>query len=126
MCKKSSNFARKFQTTNIMKAIRLATLLIAVSAMLVSCTQQAPISIHWEMGQNDVKPGVCELYYTITNHSDRPLTNEGWILYFNYMSLHPIYTEGDALRQTEIQASYHSLEPTADFLPLLPDSSRRV
>ena len=126
MCKKSSNFARKFQTTNIMKAIRLATLLFAVSAMLVSCTQQAPISIHWEMGQNDVKPGVCELYYTITNHSDRPLTNEGWILYFNYMSLHPIYTEGDALRQTEIQASYHSLEPTADFLPLLPDSSRRV
>ena len=126
MCKKSSNFARTFQTTNIMKAIRLATLLFAVSAMLVSCTQQAPISIHWEMGQNDVKPGVCELYYTITNHSDRPLTNEGWILYFNYMSLHPIYTEGDALRQTEIQASYHSLEPTADFLPLLPDSSRRV
>ena len=71
MCKKSSNFARKFQTTNIMKAIRLATLLFAVSAMLVSCTQQAPISIHWEMGKNDVKPGVCELYYTITNHPDR-------------------------------------------------------
>ena len=104
------------------KIIRLFILIATI--VLVSCTQKAPMSIHWEMGQNDVKPGVCELYYTITNQSDRPITNEGWILYFNYMSLHPIYTEGDQIVQTEIQASYHSLEPTADFLPLQPDSSR--
>lgn len=107
-----------------MKTIRQSGILFALSTMLLACTQKAPISIHWEMGQNDVKPGVCELYYTITNQSDRPITNEGWILYFNYMSLHPIYTEGDQIVQTEIQASYHSLEPTADFLPLQPDSSR--
>ena len=104
------------------KNIRLFILIAATT--LVSCTQPAPMSIHWEMGQNDVKPGVCELYYTITNHSNHPLTNEGWILYCNYMSLHPIYTDGDQILQTEIQASYHSIEPTADFQPLLPDSNR--
>ena len=82
------------------------------------------MSIHWEMGQNDVQPGICELYYTITNLSDEPITNEGWTLYFNYMSLHPIYTEGDQILQTELQASYHSITPTADFQPLVPDSSR--
>ena len=82
------------------------------------------MSIHWEMGKNDVTPGVCELYYTITNHSNKPITNEGWILYFNYMSLHPIYTEGDQILQTELQASYHSITPTEDFQPLMPDSSR--
>lgn len=82
------------------------------------------MSIHWEMGKNDVTPGVCELYYTITNHSNKPITNEGWILYFNYMSLHPIYTEGDQILQTELQASYHSITPTKDFQPLMPDSSR--
>ena len=82
------------------------------------------MSIHWEMGQNDVQPGICELYYTITNLSDEPITNEGWTLYFNYMSLHPIYTEGDQILQTELQASYHSITPTADFQPLMPDSSR--
>ncbi len=82
------------------------------------------MSIHWEMGQNDVQPGICELYYTITNLSDEPITNEGWTLYFNYMSLHPIYTEGDQILQTELQASYHSIAPTADFQPLMPDSSR--
>ena len=82
------------------------------------------MSIHWEMGQNDIQPGICELYYTITNLSDEPITNEGWTLYFNYMSLHPIYTEGDQILQTELQASYHSITPTADFQPLVPDSSR--
>ena len=93
-------------------------------AALTSCANQAPMSIHWEMGKNDVTPGVCELYYTITNHSNKPITNEGWILYFNYMSLHPLYTEGDQILQTELQASYHSITPTEDFQPLMPDSSR--
>ena len=82
------------------------------------------MAIHWEMGKNDVKPGICELYYTITNLSNKPITNEGWTLYLNYMSLHPIYTEGDQILQTELQASYHSITPTADFQPLMPDSSR--
>ena len=40
------------------------------------------------------------------------------------MSLHPIYTEGDQILQTELQASYHSITPTEDFQPLMPDSSR--
>ncbi len=99
---------------------------LGITAMITfaSCTQNPPMSIHWEMGKNDVTPGVCELYYTITNHSNKPITNEGWILYFNYMSLHPIYTEGDQILQTELQASYHSITPTEDFQPLMPDSSR--
>ena len=100
--------------------------LLGITAMITfaSCTQNPPMSIHWEMGKNDVTPGVCELYYTITNHSNKPITNEGWILYFNYMSLHPIYTEGDQILQTELQASYHSITPTEDFQLLMPDSSR--
>lgn len=106
-----------------MKNARLISIIL-VAIGLSACTQNPPMSIHWEMGKNDVKPGICELYYTITNHSNQPITNEGWTLYFNYMSLHPIYTEGDQLLQTEIQASYHSLTPTADFQPLMPNESR--
>ena len=106
-----------------MKKIFRSVIFVALCS-LVACNSTPPMSIHWEMGKNDVKPGVCELYYTITNHSNKPITNEGWILYFNYMSLHPIYTEGDQILQTELQASYHSITPTADFQPLMPDSSR--
>ena len=76
--------------------------------------------LHWELVANDVEPGICEAELTIMNTSDQTLVNDGWILGFSLMSLHPIYTEGDELRETEVQASYHTLAPTAAFQPLEP------
>ena len=92
--------------------------------ILVSCDSKTPLTLHWEFGQNDVEPGICEAYLTLTNTGDQELTHEDWTLYFNLMSLHPIYTEGDALCETEIQASWHSIEPTQTFTPLAPGESR--
>ena len=103
--------------------LRIWTAAVVLIA-LTSCSNSAPMTLHWEMGANDVQPGICELYLTMTNQSNRPITNEGWILYFNYMSLHPLFTEGEQIKQTELQASYHSIEPTRDFETLMPDSSR--
>ena len=104
---------------------RIYILLFAFVAFFTACNSStAPLSLHWEFGQNDLTPGVCEAYLTLTNTSCDTLTNEGWTLYFNLMSLHPIYTEGDALRETEIQASWHSIEPTQTFAPLAPGESR--
>ena len=111
-------------------------IIISLSLCLctVSCTQTAPLSLHWEMGANDVEPGVCEMYLTMTNTSSHVLTGEDWVLYFNYMSLHPLHaTDYTSLREdavvgelieTEIQASYHSIVPTENFAPLQPDESR--
>ena len=90
----------------------------------VGCTVAPPLSLHWEFGQNDVEPGVCEAYLTITNTSNQPLTAEGWTLYFNFMSLHPLYAEGDALKEREIQASWHNITPTAEFEPIAPGESK--
>ncbi len=109
--------------------------MICAGVFLCSCRQQVPMRLQWEMGANDVRPGICEMYLTITNTSDEPLTCEGWTLYFNYMSLHPLTMAADeqplredavvgALAETEIQASYHSLVPTERFTPLLPNESR--
>ena len=100
-------------------------LLFAFVAIFTACNSTiTPLSLHWEFGQNDVEPGICEAYLTLTNTSKQELTHEDWTLYFNLMSLHPIYTEGDALRETEIQASWHSIEPTQTFAPLAPGESR--
>lgn len=100
-------------------------LLFALVAIFTACNSTtAPLSLHWEFGQNDVEPGLCKAYLTLTNTSDQELTHEDWTLYFNLMSLHPIYTEGDALRETEIQASWHSIEPTQTFAPLAPGESQ--
>lgn len=90
----------------------------------VGCTVAPPLSLHWEFGQNDVEPGVCEAYLTITNTNNQPLTAEGWTLYFNFMSLHPLYAEGDALKEREIQASWHNITPTAEFEPIAPGESK--
>ncbi len=114
------NLLRKFAYS----FVRIWPASIAIFVMVSCTTQTAPMSLHWEMGANDVEPGICELYLTMTNESNKPITKEGWILYFNYMSLHPIFTEGEQIKQTELQASYHSIEPTNDFEILLPDSSR--
>ena len=104
---------------------RIYILLFALVTIFTACTPTTePISLHWEFGQNDVEPGICEAYLTLTNTSEQELTHEDWILYFNLMSLHPIYTEGDALRETEIQASWHSIEPTQTFTPLAPGESQ--
>ncbi|MBR5326920.1 MAG: carbohydate-binding domain-containing protein [Paludibacteraceae bacterium] len=92
--------------------------------LFCSCAPSAPLSLHWELLRNDVEPGICEAHLTITNTSRDTLTNQGWTLYCNLMSLHPIYTEGDPLQQTEIQASWHSIEPTQTFDPLAPGESR--
>ncbi|MBR5827688.1 MAG: carbohydate-binding domain-containing protein, partial [Paludibacteraceae bacterium] len=82
------------------------------------------MTLHWEFAQNDLTPGVCQAHLTITNTSCDTITDQGWTLYFNLMSLHPVYTEGDALCETEIQASWHSIQPTQAFTPLAPGQSR--
>ena len=112
------------ETHNTMKN-HIYILLFALVAIFTACNSTtAPLSLHWEFGSNDVEPGICEAYLTFTNTSEQELTHEDWTLYFNLMSLHPIYTEGDALRETEIQASWHSIEPTQTFAPLTPSESR--
>ena len=92
--------------------------------LFCSCAPSAPLSLHWELLRNDVEPGICEAHLTITNTSRDTLTNQGWTLYCNLMSLHPIYTEGDPLQQTEIQASWHSIAPTASFPKIAPGDSQ--
>ena len=98
--------------------------LFACVISFVSCTVTPPLSLRWEFGQNDIEPGVCEAYLTITNTSNQVLTEDGWTLYFNFMSLHPLYAEGDALKEREIQASWHSITPTAEFEPIAPGESK--
>ena len=105
-----------------MKKIFFSSLVILV--VCCSCARPIPMRLHWEFVQNDVCAGVCEANITITNTGEDSLKNEGWVLYFNQMSLHPTYVEGDLIKQTEIQASWHSIEPTQAFTPLAPGESR--
>lgn len=104
----------------------IITMVGLVLTIVVSCTHrtEAPLSLHWELIANDVEPGICEAELTITNNTSQPVSNNGWMLGFGLMSLHPIYTEGEQLRETEVQASYHTIEPTEAFVPLAAGECR--
>ena len=97
---------------------------LTLTFISVANSQTTPLSLHWEFNKNDITPGVCEAFLTLTNTSHDTIYNQGWTLYFNLMSLHPIYTEGEPLCETEIQASWHSIEPTQTFIPLAPGESQ--
>lgn len=93
--------------------------------MLAACQpKKAPLTLHWELLANDVEPNICEAALTITNNTSKPLLSDGWLIGFSLMSLHPIYTEGDELRETELQASYHTLTPAEAFQPLQAGCTR--
>ena len=104
-----------------MKKIFFSSLVILV--VCCSCARPIPMRLHWEFVQNDVCSGVCEANFTITNTGEDSLKNEGWVLYFNQMSLHPIYVEDDLIKQTEIQASWHSIIATEKFVSIAPGES---
>ena len=88
--------------------------------IIPSCTHKptAPLSLHWELLTNDVEPGICEATLSITNQSAEPLAGQDWLIGFGLMSLHPICTDNSELRETEVQASYHTITPTEHFQPL--------
>ena len=94
---------------------------------LVACQRSgvSPLSLTWEMGANDVEPGVCEAQLTFTNNGSDTLPND-WVLYFDLMSLHPLYEEGQPICEQELQASYHCMTPTEAFAPLAPGEARTV
>jgi len=91
---------------------------------LASCANhQAPISLHWEFGKNDVEPRISEGYLTITNTSGKTLKG-GWTLYYCLESMTPIEMDGLDIEAKQIQGSYHRIVPTEHFAPLPKDSSR--
>ena len=96
---------------------------IILIALLTSCNhQKEPISLTWQHIGNDIEPGICESRLTITNISTDTLFAD-WAIYWNQMSVAPILTEGEQVQASQIQASYHSVAPTAVYVPLPPDSS---
>lgn len=106
-----------------MHKLRLTLWMVIIA--LASCSRrEAPLSLHWEFLGNDVEPGICEAALTITNNTDESLTYGDWLIGFGLMSLHPLYTEGDELRETEVQASYHTIAPTEAFQPLQAGCTR--
>ncbi len=107
-----------------MLAIPVLALVVCFSFSFPSEVTAGPLSMRWQLIQNDVEPGVAESAIWLTNNSTDTLTSSGdWMIGFCQMSVHPYRFEGELLHETEVCATYHTLRPTADFLPLPPGAT---
>lgn len=99
--------------------------LAAIALSGLACTQQEkqPIALTWQVGQNDVRPGVSESYLTIQNLTDDTL-HSNWSLHYNQMSVAPIEQENEELHIEQVCASYHIATPTIHFVALAPQESK--
>ncbi len=84
---------------------------------------QPPIRLSWQLIQNDVEYGICESQLTIHNLTNDTLRND-WKLYYCQLSLEPIVLPDEQIHIEQICASYHSMIPTANYLPIAPHASQ--
>ena len=86
---------------------------------LTGCSKQtnAPISIVWEMGKNNVEPGFYENTFYITNTSDKTL-DENWIFYFCQLPTFPKLAENSPFVVELISSTYYKLYPSEHYQPI--------
>jgi len=102
---------------------KLFTLLLCSLPFSILSAQS--LEMRWHLVQNDMEPGVVENQLTIRNLTADTLTADGsWLIGYCWMSVHPYPQDGDQLIETEVCATYHTLRPTPDFLPLAPEEER--
>ncbi|WP_239060789.1 family 20 glycosylhydrolase [Bacteroides sp. 519] len=94
----------------------IMTLILTLSG----CKQEpttVPISLTWEMGQNEIEPGVYENTFYISNDGNESL-NKNWILYFNQLPAAPIPNPEGAFVVEEISSTYYRMFPSANYKPI--------
>lgn len=96
---------------------------ILLTGMLWSFTDTkqngAPISLLWEMGQNEVAPGIYDNRFILINHSNKPL-KENWVIYFSQNPAEVIHDATAPLVIEQICATHYRMFPSPNYLPLMP------
>ncbi len=109
-------------TTSLIALASIAIAIYLVIYLVNKDDNQSPISLSYQLIQNDIEPGICESQLTIHNLSDDTLRGD-WTLYYCQMSLAPITLPEEQIHIHQICASYHKVTPTALYEPIAPNSS---
>lgn len=107
-----------------MKKSHLLLIAPAIVA-LAACktTPQSPVSLQWEMGENQVEPGFYGSTFTLVNTSDEPLES-GWEIYYTQLSPRQVKMYEDSPVTIEmVNPGYYRIAPAADWQPLAPGDS---
>ena len=103
---------------------------LILSCMLASCTNNKEtlptMSLTWEMGANNVVPGMYENTFFIVNNGARPLQGN-WIVYYNQQQYgRAVQEENPQVKVEQISANYYKMYPTSAYRPVQPGDSLKV
>ncbi len=108
-----------------MKTKRLHYFFLAsAAALLCACsTQESPVSLQWEMGENGIEPGFYGSSFTLTNTSNNPLES-GWEIYFTQLSPHQVKINGESPVILEmVNPGFYKIAPSDSWKTLAPGDS---
>lgn len=92
---------------------------------LAACntSTQSPVSLQWEMGENQVEPDYYESTFTLVNTSKKPLES-GWEIYFTQLSPRGIKAfEESPVTIKMVNPGYYKIAPADSWQPLAPGDS---
>jgi hexosaminidase len=98
----------------------LTTLILAATAFLANA--QSPITVRWDMGTNDAKPGYYSSKFVIKNVSGKPL-DSNWMFFFNQFSRQLELSPTCPLDIKEVSTTYYQVKPNERYATLAAGDS---
>ncbi|MBO7608700.1 MAG: family 20 glycosylhydrolase [Muribaculaceae bacterium] len=99
--------------------------MIFILAMLFAnalSVAQSPVSVRWDMGQNEAEQGWYSSRFVITNTSGAALDRE-WQLFFNQFSRTVKLPENCPVSIEEVSTTYYRITPNERYIPLVAGDS---
>ena len=108
---------------NMKKSHLLLTALAISSLTACKTTPQSPVSLQWEMGENQEEPGFYGSTFTLVNTSDKPLET-GWEIYYTQLSPRQVKNyENSPVTIEMVNPGYYKMTPADSWQPLAPGDS---
>lgn len=108
---------------NMKKSHLLLTALAISSLAACKTTPQSPVSLQWEMGENQEEPGFYGSTFTLVNTSDKPLET-GWEIYYTQLSPRQVKNyENSPVTIEMVNPGYYKMTPADSWQPLAPGDS---
>ncbi len=98
----------------------LATLVLAATAFIANA--QSPITVRWDMGTNDAKPGYYSSKFVIKNVSGKSLDGN-WMFFFNQFSRQLELSPTCPLDIKEVSTTYYQVKPNERYATLAAGDS---
>lgn len=98
----------------------LATLVLAATAFIANA--QSPITVRWDMGTNDAKPGYYSSKFVIKNVSGKSL-DSNWMFFFNQFSRQLELSPTCPLDIKEVSTTYYQVKPNERYATLAAGDS---